>query len=1001
MAKLNVLELNMKHQFKLIAGVASATLLLSSCGQSNNGPALGAPNPTIASAPTITLPTGQLITPTAAPNTTYTLLKAGLSDFPNLPAGFAESTALSPDGKTLMVVTSGYNYVTDAKGNYLPNDSTQYLFVFDVSSGTPVQKQIVNIPNTYVGLAFSTDGKTVYVPGGSDDNVHVIQKNAAGLWADNGSPIPLGHNNKGNGNNVAPLASGISVTQDGTRAVVVNAYNDSVSILDLVGNKVQSEQDLRPGKSGGSTGVSGGQYPNSVAIVGNKTAYVSSELDREIDVVDISGSTPSVKARIPVTGNPNKMVLNAAQTTLYVTSDNSDVVSVIDVASNKVTATVSTVAPTNVAVTINPANFPTSNFKGASPNGIAISPDQSTLYVTNRGTNSLAVIALGSAPVVTGLIPTGYYPSDVRVSADNKNLFILNSKTVPGPNTGNCLGYGTVPCPVVANLAKALSFAPNQYILNITGSALQSLPVPSNADLLGLTNRVATNNNFGYTPSANDVSTMTALQSKIQHVIYIVKENRTYDQLLGDLGKGNGNPAYTEFPQKTTPNFHALANNFVNFDNFYSPGDVSGNGWPWSMSAKESDASAKMLAPEYAGTTGSYDWQGLNRNINVGLTGAARVASSYLYTTVAPDVLPTSADRAAPDGPNGEIQQGYIWSAALRAGKTIRNYGFNCDLVLYNSQVLKLGVGLPIDTNPFVNNKVQASPTNPQLVGNTDLYYRAFDDNYPDFYREAEWEREFNGYVANNNLPNLTTITLMNDHTGSFGTAISGVNTPELQMADNDYAVGRLIQAVANSKYASNTLIFIVEDDAQDGSDHVDAHRSPAFVVGPYVKQGATVSTNYTTVNVLRTITDILGLNHLSLNDANAAPMTDAFDLSKTTWSFTATASSLLKGTSLPIPSGTQYAKAAKPTHTAAWWAAKTKGFDFSVPDHLDTNAYNRILWAGLMGDKPYPHREQKSVYDTQDDDHDGDEGDHKAPVKPVRPQEVLPISSNKANKPG
>lgn len=897
---------------------------------------------------TTMLPTGQMMSPLAAPGSTYTTLNPGLKDNPTLPAGFAQSEVLSPDGKTLLVLTSGYNYVVDATGKYLPADSTQFIFVFDVSTGTPVQKQVVPVSNSYVGIAFAPDGQKFYVPGAGEDNLHVFALKAGG-WAESGTAIKLGHTS-GLGLAQGATATGIAVTADGTRAVVANRYNDSVTLVDLVNSKVLGEQDLRPGKSGGVSGTAGGEYPNSVAIVGNNTAYITSERDREVVVVDISGSVSAVKARIAVQGNPNKMALNKAQTTLYVASDNADVVSVIDTVKNTVITSVATLAPTSV---LSPAQ---AKYKGASPNGLALSPDEKTLYVANRGTNSLAVVSLSTAvPVVTGLIPTGWYPSDVRVSADGATLYVSNAKTPPGPNAGNCLGYETVPCPVTNSPIK---FSPNQYVENLTGSALLSVRTPSGGTLSLLTGQVAANNSFNSVPSALDAQTMATLRANIKHVIYVIKENRTYDQVLGDLGKGNSSAALAEFPQKTTPNLHALANNFVALDNFFDSGEVSGNGWPWSTAARESDAGAKMLPPNYAGNGGggSYDWEGTNRNVNVGLRGAARVAANPLSQSLDADTLPGTGNVAAPDGPNGESQQGYLWNAALRANLSVRNYGFFIDLARYHlAGTANAALQIPTDRTPFASKSVQAYSANADLAPLTDVYFRGFDDNYPDFYREQEWEREFNGYVSSGNLPNLSLVRLMNDHTGNFGTAIDGVNTPEVQVADNDYAVGRLIEAVAKSPYANNTLIFIVEDDAQDGPDHVDAHRSTAFVVGPYVKKSALVSTRYTTVNMLRTITDVLGLDHLGIYDANQGPMTDVFDLSQTSWSYTASASSLLKTTALPLPAGLLYAANVKPTHNAKYWAAKTKHFDFSEEDKVDAVAYNKVLWEGLMGGQRYP----------------------------------------------
>jgi DNA-binding beta-propeller fold protein YncE len=239
----------------------------------------------------------------------------------------------------------------------------------------------------------------------------------------------------------------------------------------------------------------------------------------------------------------------------------------------------------------------------------------------------------------------------------------------------------------------------------------------------------------------------------------------------------------------------------------------------------------------------------------------------------------------------------------------------------------------------------------------TDPYFRGFDQSFPDYFLYSEWKREFDSYVKGGNLPNLTLLRLPHDHTGNFSTAINGVNTPELQVADNDYAVGLLASAVAGSPYAKDTLIFVIEDDAQDGADHVDAHRSIAFVIGPYVKQGVVDSTPYNTVSMVRTIEDILGIPHLNLNDAHAQPMTSAFDLHQRKWSFDAVPSAYLQNTTLPITftSANTVGPPLKPLHDAAWWAQQTKGMNFSVEDKLDTAKYNRVLWLGTIGERPIP----------------------------------------------
>jgi DNA-binding beta-propeller fold protein YncE len=264
----------------------------------------------------------------------------------------------------------------------------------------------------------------------------------------------------------------------------------------------------------------------------------------------------------------------------------------------------------------------------------------------------------------------------------------------------------------------------------------------------------------------------------------------------------------------------------------------------------------------------------------------------------------------------------------------------------------------PREPYPFKARLIVSKPSNPELYKFGDPYFRGFDPGYPDFYREAEWQREFDGYVAKGNLPAFEIVQLPVDHMGNFDTAISGVNTPELQQADNDYGTARLIDRVAHSPYKSNTLIFVVEDDAQDGPDHVDAHRSTAYVVGPYVKQGKVISTYYTTVSMLRTMEDVLGLEHLNLNTATERPMTDVFDLKQREWSFEAAPSALLSQTMLPLPGskldGSKQSLSQPLTHDASYWAKQTTGFNFSGEDRIDADQFNRVVWNGLM-QTPYP----------------------------------------------
>jgi DNA-binding beta-propeller fold protein YncE len=890
------------------------------------------------------LPTGTRITPTAAIGALFQPLNPDLKEFPNYTAGQAITALLSPDAATLLILTSGYNVVYDARGKPDPAGSSEYVFVYDVSQRTPSKKQVIALRNTYAGLVFAPDGDHFYVSGGVDDVVHDFAR-AGGEWRETDAPIPLGHVH-GEGIKQKPSAAGIAISGDGSKLVVANVYNDSVSVVDLRSRKVSAELDLRPGKiRAADLGRAGGEYPFWVVAKGNHTAFVSSQRDREIDVIDYA-TVPHLVRRIKVAGNPNKMTLDAAQERLFVACDNSDTVVVIDADTFGVRESIRTVAPPGIT-------HSQKNFHGAAPNDVALSADQKTLYVTNGGTNALAVIPLvDPAPHrVHALIPTGWYPNAVAVGRKQPMLYVVNGRGLAGANRGYCSDND------FDSAREAHCKGGNQYVLGLEKAGFLSLPVPDERDLDHLTRTAAANNHFDLRDDPRDTAVLSVLHRRIKHVIYIVRENRTYDQILGDLGRGNGDPSLVEFGAALTPNQHAFAKQFVLLDSFYDSGSVSGNGWPWSTAARESDIGVKTIPLQYAKTRGApYDVEGTNRGVNVsGADVAARRAADPSYPDD-PDLLPGTADVAAPDGSN-EAGRGYLWDAALRAHLTVRNYGFFLDLARYDSRKHLFPIALERD--PAAKHLQVAYSTNAALKNRTDPYFRGFDNRFPDFYREREWEREFDQYAARGDLPSLTLLRLMHDHLGDFGQAIDGVDTPETQVADNDDALGRVVEKVANSRYKDSTLIFVIEDDAQDGPDHVDAHRSVAFIMGPFVKHGAIVSTRYTTVNMLRTIEDVLGIEHLSIYDAYQRPMTDAFDLQQRQWSYVVGHPVALYKTALPMPHDEAAERAAHSlsfAHDAQYWTSATAGYDWSQEDRIDTAEFNRILWSGLFGnERPYP----------------------------------------------
>jgi len=930
---------------------------------------------------TVQLPTGQYVTPKAPNGAVQQFLNPGLVDYPDFVAGMAVRSQLSPDGSTLAIICAGQNTLYKSTGVVDADNSTQYVFLYDVAGAnktSPVLKQVIKQANAHAGLIWSPDGNTIYATGGNDDVVYVYTKNGDRFTA--ATPVALGHSSTpkatgGVGLTVQPNAAGLGISADGQTLVVVNNYNDSISVIDVATNTVRYEHDLRPyfANNEGVSGGAGGTFPFAVAVKNNGTAYVSSDRDREVVVIDISSNTAGrLVRRIKLDGNALGMTFDAAQARLYVAQDNADQVAVIDTVANTVVAKIDARAP---------AGLLDGAQTGAATFAVTIAPDGKTLYAVNSGANSVAVIPLTGphAHTVTGLIPTAYDPHDITFSADGSWMYIINGKSSTGPNPGHLssstdrLTSTTYPDGNAAALAA--SRASNQYQFQLERATLVSAQVPEKSDLSYLTTQVALNNFYSVESgdherdelNERDRSTMNFMRSKIQHVIYIVKENRTFDQVLGDLTNGaNADPTLAVFGKRLTPNFHRLSTKFVTLDNFMDPGDGSMDGWSWAMAGRVTNTETITQQINYAGVNRglSYESEGSNRNVPVGLTTTAGrdAATKGAYSTGSAslpgstdNLLVGAANHAAADAPFG-VQNGYIFDTVLRAGKTVRNYGF------LTNNIGSIGTIADPVIDPHAAGVVQVASVNPSLVENTDVYFRGYDQNYPDLWRYNEWKREFDQYVANGDLPNLSLVRFSHDHTGSFGTALGGVNTPETQQADNDLAVGRLVEAVAHSRYARNTLILITEDDCQDGPDHVDSHRTTAYVVGPYVKQNAVVSTHYNQVSMLRTIEDLFGAPHINLNTLYQRPMADVFNVSSSgAWTYSAVASRILATTTLALAdTGVQYAEGPDilPKHDTAYWDKATRGFDFSGADRVPVDLYNEVLWAGLMEGKPYPtHR--------------------------------------------
>jgi DNA-binding beta-propeller fold protein YncE len=933
------------------------------------------------------IPTGKSITPTAARGAIFQDLNPHHPGAPDVRANGAAALAVSPDGRRLAILTSGYNrnFGPDAKTNspdkfYVPELSTEYVFLFDITGPQPEQLQVLTVPNTFQGLSWAPSSDRLFASGGLDDTVVEFIRTDNMFAA--GRTFKLGHR-KGVGLETAhPETGALAVSPDGKTLLVANLQNDSVSLLDLASGQIIAEQDLRPGKIDPKhQGEPGGSFPRSVVWTSTAHAYVASERDREILSLSISGPFIRVTKRIPLDGQPVALLANSEGTRVYVTLDTTNQVLVFDSASDTLIEAIDATAPQSLYGN-------RKKLGGANSNALALTPDERTLLVSNGGENAIAVIRLGSRAIdassatvkdadhsdddgdgdddhagpassaVIGLVPTGWYPTGVATSKDGTRWYIVNGKNPTGPNVSWCdkLDPSTQTCradnveslpPGARKNGFAMLLSHGQSIYQLEKSGFLTLPAPSDQELIRLTKQVARNDHFDRPrQSATDKRLFAFLRAHIHHVIYIIKENRSYDQVLGDLEVGNGDPRLTLFPRRLSPNHHAIARQFVTLDNFLVSGEVSWSGWDWAVAAQTNDFRERD-EPVTDAHRGLEADSGLNRNINVGLaTSEERHAERKLYPAD-PDILPGEHDITAPDGPGAEPGKGYLWDAALRAHRTLRNWGFFGENRNYPPTE-------PLLRDPYSQKKQVYFATKSTLRPYSDPYFLDFTPAFPDFWRMQEWKREFALFSAKQSAPSLMLVRLGNDHFGAFSSAIDGVNTPETQMADNDYALGLLVETVANSPFARDTLIIAVEDDACDGPDHVDAHRSIALFSGPYVRRNALVSTRYTTVSIVKTIEEILGLEPIGLNDALEVPMSDLFDTTVTNWSYEAIVPDVLRTTQLPLPPAL-HACDSLPRHSSDYWTLAMVGQDFSQADHIDPVTFNQALWHGLKGDTPYP----------------------------------------------
>jgi len=666
---------------------------------------------------------------------------------------------VTPAGTTTPLGTLPLHMVEDPHGRFLAISDGGFgalsISIVDEASGQVVSSAPVKA--AFYGLAFS--GQTLYAS--TAFGVESFTVSNSGQISDAG---PVGATSNAFG------VTGLAATAH--RIFVADGAHDTVTALDLTG-KVAWTAHV-------------GTWP--YAIVTSKdesTLYVSDWTSASVSVVD--AATGALKQTIAVGAHPNAELVSADGSSLFVACANDDTVRVIDTASGSVRATIQT------------AIFPQA-LPGAIPDGLALSRDGKILLVADAGENAVVAVDLTSSqPAVFGAVPAGWFPTDVVASADGRKLFILD---------GNGIAGHANPTFIHSDVVRTATPDDYKYYVANTAGDIEMLNFPDSAVLAAGLSAVRWNS--AYAPK----NSFTRMAPEGLHVIYIIKENRTYDEVLGDDPRGNGDAQLAIFGRRITPNIHKLADDFVLLDNFDCDAFVSADGHNWSTAAYSSDYVDKLWPATYS------DRRTVDGH------------SVYDYEQEGP---------ASPPG-------GYLWDDARRNGVSIRDYG----------EFVTLGKdGLAI-------------PSTPSLAGVIDPHYRGFDLRYTDQDRVTEWQREFDGYVAHKDLPLLEIVRLPNDHTAATR---PGAKTPYAMLADNDYAVGRLVDAVSHSPYWKDTIIFCVEDDAQSGPDHVSDHRAEVLVIGARVKRGLVDHTHYTTSSVLRTIEEILGLPPMSQYDAGATTM--------------------------------------------------------------------------------------------------------------------------------
>lgn len=1000
----------------------------------------------------------------------------------SLPVTFVRSpdhAARDGAGRYLVSVNSGYGVQFSAD----TNPGQQSLSVLDLNAQpAPAVIQNVYFPgpqSAQVGAAFapepdSSGSYALYVSGGFENKIWIFS------FLPN-SPHPISPSSDGpatkvtaafisvkefttvaptpryNGNKEPVYPLGIALSADVDSLFIANDLDDSLGIIrHLHAGRRLTRVDLSDGHPGHFV------YPYGVAVWSapgsreTKKVFVSCWATASVAVVDAIHPGKQV-AFVAVGNHPTAMLFNSARTRLFVANSDADSVSVLDPRTNRVVETIS-------------VRLAEKALPGGSPEGLALTPDGATLYVANAHSNAIAVVGLSPAAqgtlarkkkdndadkdgddddeqipenrreyrsTVRGFIPTGQYPSALAVA--DGSLFVANGKGT-GFENSSLVANNSGRAPNSANdrfpASKGREHLGGEYGAALVAGTISRIAEPDPRSLVDYTSQVMRNDGLLGAPGVH----LFAGPSPIHHVIYIIRENRTYDEVFGDVEKSgdatpaDGDPSLAIFgagaaarrpdgpPQDITPNAHALAQRFGLLDRFFVNSEASPDGHNWADAAFSSDFVDKAFRWNYSGRGGSYDFQGTNRGPDI---WPSKGLPPMLPVPATPDDLSRLISRYVPylNGGRdvGEPETLYLWDTAARAGVTYRSDGEEV-ATISQAQMDAFNANREREY-PDITPTVVSFPLKKTLEGHTSATHREFDLYTPDsitadsyraakessaraaalispenaapqfrgYSRIASWLAEFRAYVAalqkgnSDSFPTFNIVYLPNDHTNGLRPRMP---PPQFYIADNDYALGLLVQEVSASPYWKDTAIFVLEDDAQDGPDHVDTHRSPALVISAYNRPGALVHQYHSTVSLIRTMELLVGLPPMNQLDASATPI-DIFQAEPDLTPYAAALPDVALDNLIVQPSS---------DHETALWIRRSQQQNFESPDLADPQALNRIIWFSVRGAREnYPDLARLPAFDamrTRVDQEAGDEAKISLALKSLLARRTPPSHS-------